>query len=115
MSKYFSYETDPKMACSCCNVKKLDPHVIAVLTLVREHFNEPVIITSGYRCPKHNKAVGGAPKSKHVEGIAVDFKVKGKLPEQVFEYLNDMFPDTYGLGVYSSFVHLDVRKEKARW
>jgi hypothetical protein len=41
--------------------------------------------------------------------------VKGKLPEQVFEYLNDMFPDTYGIGLYPTWVHLDVRKEKARW
>jgi uncharacterized protein YcbK (DUF882 family) len=40
---------------------------------VRNHFGEPIIITSGYRCPKLNEAVGGVPDSYHVTGEAADF------------------------------------------
>jgi hypothetical protein len=32
-----------------------------------------MIITSGYRCPALNKAVGGAKDSRHLEGLACDF------------------------------------------
>ena len=34
---------------------------------------KPITISSGYRSPKLNKAVGGSTNSKHVTGQAVDF------------------------------------------
>lgn len=34
-------------------------------------------ITSGYRCPAHNKAVGGSTNSKHTKGQATDFYLNG--------------------------------------
>ena len=40
---------------------------------IRELLGRPVIITSGYRCPALNKAVGGAVSSAHMEGLAADF------------------------------------------
>ena len=36
-------------------------------------FNRPVIISSGYRCPKLNKALHGASNSAHMNGYAADF------------------------------------------
>lgn len=36
--------------------------------------SKPIIITSGYRCSRLNKLVGSKPNSKHVQGLAVDFK-----------------------------------------
>lgn len=35
--------------------------------------DKPMIISSGYRCPELNKAVGGARRSAHMEGWAADF------------------------------------------
>lgn len=40
---------------------------------VRELLGHPVIITSGYRSFELNKAVGGAPHSDHIKGLACDF------------------------------------------
>jgi zinc D-Ala-D-Ala carboxypeptidase len=40
---------------------------------IRELLGNPIIITSGYRSPALNKAVGGAPNSAHMYGAAVDF------------------------------------------
>ena len=46
-----------------------------VLQPVRNHFGIPIIITSGYRCPALNNAVGGAPSSQHMKGEAADFYI----------------------------------------
>jgi uncharacterized protein YcbK (DUF882 family) len=89
--------------------------LMAVLELVRMHFNAPVTVTSSYRCEKHNAAVGGAKSSKHLLGIAADIKVKGFEPEMVYQYLDSVFPEHYGIGVYDTFTHVDVRALKARW
>ncbi|GAJ03424.1 unnamed protein product, partial [marine sediment metagenome] len=80
-----------------------------------EYFNAPVTITSGYRCKEHNLSVEGAPLSKHLKGIAADFKVQDTCPKAVQDYLELMHPYEYGVGHYNYFTHLDVRKVKARW
>lgn len=43
-----------------------------MLERVRDLLGVPIVITSGYRCPMLNKAVGGAQFSAHVEGLAAD-------------------------------------------
>ena len=51
---------------------------------VREIIGKPMIITSGYRCPELNRAIGGAITSQHIFCEAIDFVVKGLRPEDVF-------------------------------
>ena len=51
---------------------------------VREIIGKPMIITSGYRCPELNRAIGGAITSPHIFCEAIDFVVKGLRPEDVF-------------------------------
>jgi len=48
-----------------------------VLEPIRAHFARPVAITSGYRSPAVNKAVGGSSTSQHCKGEAADFTVPG--------------------------------------
>ena len=112
MSKNFK---DSEMACDCCGEVKLDPHLFAILELVRLRFDSPVVITSGYRCPKHNESVGGASNSQHLLGTASDIVLKGVAPKDVYDFIDGIFPKTYGLGLYDTFVHIDVRQERARW
>lgn len=47
---------------------------IDVLQPVRSLLGSPVVITSGYRCPKLNRIVGGSPNSQHTLGEAVDMQ-----------------------------------------
>ena len=89
--------------------------MLKVLEDIRTHFNNKVKIISGYRCVLHNIVVGGAAKSKHMIGIAADISVDNHTPREVYEYLNALYPDTYGIGLYSTWVHIDVRPDKARW
>ena len=87
----------------------------------------PVAISSGYRCPGRNRAVGGARKSFHKRAMAADIRAKGgpvrklhQLAEQAMQHLRQTdhrFKDIrFGLGYYPRrFVHVDVRKHKALW
>ncbi len=46
-----------------------------LLDPVRERWNAPITVNSGYRCPALNKAIGGAPTSQHIRGEAADITV----------------------------------------
>lgn len=55
------------------NLKRL---MICALEPARQLLGEPIFVTSGYRCEKLNKAVGGVPTSQHVKGQAADLRCK---------------------------------------
>ena len=111
--KYFKRS---EFECFCgCGFNTVDYELAEVVDKLREHFNAPVFITSGCRCEAHNKAIGGAKSSKHMLGIASDLKVAGVNPTQVYDYLNKEYPNKYGIGLYRTWVHIDIRADKARW
>ena len=74
-------------------------------------------ILSGYRCPKHNKAVGGAKSSQHMLGTAADIVVEGVSVGDVAIAAGAVLGDRGGIGRYlkHGFVHVDVRRNRARW
>ena len=45
-----------------------------VLDPLRELYGKPIVVTSGYRCQKLNRAVGGASRSQHITGEAADIR-----------------------------------------
>lgn len=55
----------------------------AVLDPLRRHLGKPIRVTSAYRSPAVNRAVGGAATSQHMAGEAADIKVDGLEPEAV--------------------------------
>ena len=68
------------------NLEALVEHV---LDPVREHFGKPVIVTSGYRSTRLNKAIGGSSTSDHCSGCAADFTVVGHSNREVCEWIRD--------------------------
>ena len=61
-----------------------------VLEPLRTHVNEPVIISSGYRCPQLNKLVGGSSTSQHMKGEACDIHLSDqKKLREWFTWLMD--------------------------
>jgi uncharacterized protein YcbK (DUF882 family) len=89
------------------------------LQVLRDHFNKPISINSGYRSPKHNKKVGGSPKSQHLLATAADITVDGYKPSEVYKAIVQLIEEGKmkegGLGRYNSFTHYDIRGTKARW
>ena len=91
------------------------PRLVMVLQTIRDHFGSAVTISSGYRTPQYNTKVGGVAHSQHCYGTASDIVVKGQKPADVAAYARKIMPDWGGVGIYSSFTHVDVREEKADW
>lgn len=89
--------------------------LVAVLQKIRDHFAKPVIITSAYRNDAYNKKVGGAAYSQHKYGTAADIFISGVSPATIAAYVEAIMPNTGGIGIYGSFVHVDVRTDRARW
>lgn len=109
-----------EFACNHCGeIHPTNPTPPAVvldwLEDIRAHFGGPVNVNSGYRCPTHNKNVGGAPNSYHVQGQAVDFWLPHVSPSVIHEYVVKLVGDAGGVGKYDTFTHIDNRGYKARW
>lgn len=77
--------------------------------------NKSITVTSWYRDPDTNQAVGGASRSRHLVGDAVDFIVDGMAPSAVHQRLEPWWGDRGGMASASSFTHIDARGYKARW
>ena len=93
----------------------IDSELVNVLQKIRNHFGKSVTITSAYRTPTKNKAVGGETYSQHLYGKAADIKVKDIKPAKVAAYAETLLPKNGGIGIYKTFTHIDVRATKSRW
>ena len=90
--------------------------VATVLESVRGKLgSRPITITSGYRPPAVNAAVGGASQSRHLIGDAVDFAVSGMKPSAVYAALDTWWGNRGGLAAGDGFTHIDCRGYRARW
>lgn len=58
--------------CTKEDAERLKKLIEKVLDPLREAYGKPIVVTSGYRCPALNKAVGGSPTSDHMKGCAAD-------------------------------------------
>ena len=89
---------DGEFRCRCCgglppdaqeNIRAL---VEEVLDPVREAFGGPIVVNSGYRCERHNAAVGGVRNSQHLRGEAADIAPAGfKIQDSGFRIQDSRF------------------------
>ena len=70
------YFTNQEKECVCCGLNKVDdnPDFLDALNHARELYGKPMNAESMTRCEKHNKEIGGAPKSAHLDGRAIDIQ-----------------------------------------
>lgn len=96
---------------------QMDPNLFLVLAraqkwLESNKIHKPIILTSGYRTQHTNEHTEGAARnSMHLYGKAADIKIEG-LPSDYLARLMRMSGGA-GIGIYSSFVHVDTWKERA--
>lgn len=103
---------DPRRIPTSNIVKENILKVMNELEKIRTDYGEPIRITSGYRPPSINKSVGGATKSRHIQGDAVDIAtVSGNLAE-FQKYVDDNWYGALGYGAQKGFIHIDCRNQK---
>lgn len=123
---------------------KIHPLLIVAWRILRDGIGRPLTVSSGYRTPAYNRRedIKGGKKSQHLFGKALDISahnidggvsalaelcedcirnirnqgnilISGHLGSFLKDFVDH---DIYGgIGIYNSFVHIDVRKDKARW
>ena len=105
----------------------MDQTLIKILDETRRQIGVPLHCSSGFRCPSHNSAVGGAKGSKHLDKIAADITFgrrayrTGTNILRLFVIMEKIGRDYggLGLGIYPTWVHVDTRTldgtRAARW
>ena len=110
MSRYFTYESDRMLACSCCNAKRMSLTFLDMLDQIRADVGEPFIVTSGYRCPRHNKKVSSTGETgPHTTGCAIDIKADSRLRFLIIK--SAIKHGITRVGVARTFIHLDSLDE----
>lgn len=97
-----------EIACRGTGRIKISTEAMDKLQALRGKLGKPLIVRSAYRSPEHNKAVGGARASKHMEGTAFDISMANHDPV-VFEAAARQI-GFLGFGHYprSGFMHIDL-------
>ena len=109
--KYFN-EDEFICTCGCgCGKENMDNVLLGMLDRARDLAGVSFNITSGYRCEKHNKDIGGVKDSAHCTGKAVDIacqssRIRCKMLKALL---------TVGftrIGIAQKFIHVDVDERK---
>lgn len=103
--------TTDEFVCKCgCDTVRVDLRIVDALEKLRAAISDiPIEVLSGYRCPTHNKAVGGVENSPHKRGMAADIRVFGMPAVDLYRKARDLGIFTgIGLSVEGNYVHVDV-------
>lgn len=103
---------DGELACKCCGVNGMQRDFLKRLELLRNAYRAPMVLTSAYRCPKHNAEVSKTGLTgPHTTGRAVDVLCSGADAMRLFRLALE-FGFT-GFGVHQKgpaegrYLHLD--------
>jgi|GEM_PF-1207510 len=97
-----------EIACRGTGAVKINTEAMDKLQALRDRLGKPLIVRSAYRSPEHNRAVGGAPASKHMQGTAFDFAMANHDPVAFEAAAREV--GFLGFGTYprSGFMHIDL-------
>lgn len=124
-------------ACKCgCGLDNIDLRLMVIFELIR-HFegDKPMSPSSACRCISHNERVQMddnehyvpfSSRSRHLPftnegtindktGLCTAGDFKSRAPKKLFDFLDKLFPNMYGIGVYSWGIHIDTDMNKRRW
>ena len=110
--KYFNYSEfdSPDVQGSG---QMMDNKILMMLDQVRDKFDKPIRINSGFRTPQHNDEVGGKENSSHLKGLAVDIACNNS--KDRFDLINCLLDVGFSrIGVANTFIHADIDPDKVQ-
>ena len=107
--KHFSKK---ELNCSHCGGVNVDDDFMDKICMIREELGQPMVVTSFYRCKEYNEEIGGAPKSAHLDGEAMDItKISDSYARRVVELA--IKHEINGIEVGTHHIHLDDKERIA--
>ena len=92
LTRHFSW-SEFECRCGCpmpCAVRERVRMLAETLESLRAFLGDPIRVNSGYLCPARNDAVGGAKKSRHLQGDACDIEVAGYTGKRLREIIEEL-------------------------
>jgi zinc D-Ala-D-Ala carboxypeptidase len=109
MLQYFELD---EFKCPCCEQYGIRYSVTMKLDDARRDAGVPFKINSGFRCPHHNKVVGGSSGSSHLDGWAVDIAATHSTPR--FKIVSSLIKVGFRrIGIAKTFIHTDDDPNKS--
>jgi hypothetical protein len=101
-----------ELACKGTGSLLVDGVALDKLQDLREKLGTPLLITSAYRSPEHNRKVGGAKVSYHMKGVAFDIRMENQDPHAFEMAAREV--GFRGIGYYpkQGFMHIDLGPER---
>lgn len=97
-----------ELACRGTGKLMINEAALDRLQALRDRLGKPLIVNSAYRSPEHNKAVGGAKNSQHLQAKAFDVRMDNHDPAAFIAAAKA--EGFTGIGTYprQGFVHIDI-------
>lgn len=97
-----------EIACRGSGSLRINEGALDKLQALRDRLGKPLIVRSAYRSPEHNRAVGGAPHSKHMDGTAFDIAITNHDPVAFEAAARAVGFKGFGFYPRSGFMHIDL-------
>ena len=93
-------------------VDMMEDYFLQMLDDARHKAGIPFVITSGYRCPSHNRAVGGVANSAHTKGLAADIACSDERSRGYI--IGALYEASFNrIGIHPEFIHVDDDDSKS--
>ncbi len=97
-----------EIACRGSGSLRIHEEALDKLQALRDRLGKPLIVRSAYRSPEHNRAVGGATRSKHMDGAAFDIAMTNHDPVAFEAAAREVGFLGFGFYPRSGFIHVDL-------
>jgi hypothetical protein len=102
-----------EIACKGTGSILINEDALDKLQALRTALGKPLILTSAYRSPEHNRKVGGAKASKHMQGIAFDVRMDNHDPHTFEAAARAAGFSGFGYYPRSGFMHVDTAEPRS--
>ena len=102
-----------EIACKGTGKLTIDTEAMDMLQRLRTNLGKPLILTSAYRSPEHNRKVGGAKASKHMECVAFDVRMDNHDPHTFEAAARAAGFSGFGYYPKSGFMHIDTAEPRS--